>query len=100
MRCVRGREEKAAGRGDPVTTRETTANPDRVLINIHVHNEATFVYRCHAAQPYISTVSHSGDFSIYRLSPGLLVNEKMFSLHDKQCDKIGTETGYAHLGNV
>lgn len=83
-----GREEKAAGRGDLVTTSESTANPDRVLINIHVHNEAMFVYRCHAAQPYISAVSHSADFSISELSPGLLANEKMFSLHAEQREKI------------
>lgn len=44
------------------------------------------------ARPYISAVSHSGDFSISELSPGLLVNEKMFYFHDKQCEKIWTET--------
>lgn len=77
----------------PVITSETTANSDRALINsshthIHIQNEGTVVYRRYTAQPYISTVSHSDDFSIYKPSPGLLANGKIFFLEDKHSEKI------------
>lgn len=91
----------------PVTTSKTTANGDRVLINsshIHVHNEGKFVYRHHIARAYISTVSHSDDFSIYKPSPGLLANGKMFCLKDKHSEKIfvggSTEISCKPLGNI
>lgn len=77
----------------PLTNSETTANGDRALINsshtcTHVHKEVKFVYRRHTAQPYISTVSHSDDFSIYKPSPGLLANGKMFFLEDKRWEDL------------
>lgn len=77
----------------PVTTSKTTANGDRALINfshthIHVHNEEKFVYRHHTAEPYISTVTHSDDFSICKLSPSTLAKGKMFFLEDKQSENM------------
>ena len=73
----------------PVTTSDTTANSDRALINSSTYTmRGKFVYRHHIAQPYISTVSHSDDFSIYKLSLGLLANGKMFFLEDKRSKKI------------
>lgn len=68
QRDVWGKEEKAAGRGDPVATSKTTANHDRALISLYTDT---------IQQTYIYTVSHSDDFSIYKLSPGQM--ERHFS---------------------
>lgn len=91
--CEAGKRRWQEEETHPVTTSETTANGDRALINsshphIHVHNEGKFVYRRHTAQPYISTFSHSDDFSIYKPSPGLLANGKTFFFEDKHSEKI------------
>lgn len=91
--CEVGKRRWQEEETHPVTTSETTANGDRALINsshthIHVHNEGKFVYRRHIAQPYISTVSHSDDFCIYKPPPGLLAKGKTFFFEDKHSEKI------------